>query len=847
MVREYDQDGSDSSTRRPAELEEEDPDAEEEDVRAQIKRLEEELNLMKQGPFGRNSEFMQSLPDDDRARLLKALEAEGTQAEVEELLDEDDEVEYVGDELGEFGEEAEAFDDEEGELEDEDEDEDGHVEETLAVTLRVPAQHKKYVKEFNDALLLAQNDIDSFAYHLDLWKWYLRCQQHIPGFSRFVDEDVWDFLWKSQTVYFPRPKQIVMLGKDMTSAGVNLDVLQSLDYIDALHTTGDTATAITTWEEKKPEVEFDEEVAPRFWETGVKIYAAVGRPRKAQDIASSAYSSGVLGVDAWIPVIQSWAVSKKPSSGSSLWACYLRLKQQHAEVAAKNGSSPSPRLPTQILGQISSALLQSGRQEMAISVFKDMLSTDANEQFDSAQVYATTLDKLQGVNKEVSEIIINRIGLAALTSFPGRFKNKFFFGAWIKWLIGEGKVDDAALVVELMQEYSIRPDAKHLNGIIGAWLREGSDSSRDRAEEMAWAMVHARIAQVKSRSAASPSSLTVSKENQYSHFRRLPRFLQRNIPPATIETFSVLLQRYTRLSDVAKSEHLTDIMTGPAQIKPNAFILNHWMYLSLRTQDLPAMWQRYNAVQREIEPDLETFAVLWEGCKKNLDRAVSTRTANYPTPRQLAREMKTWFDRLPHQKQLDAKEGMTRDLYQEIARSFCLHSDLPGAFAVLRLLQEMFDVYPHDDISRMVLMAVARMYPAQSPLASKPRRAAIRRRDSSYRAALGNLAGVMQGIADAKTTEAVARGVMVEEGEDVEVEVEDEDEESVGAGKVRLQTIQVFLAMVLKRRTRGASADLANELVVAGRALGMELDGEVVRRRVVEEAEVYEMAGAGAE
>ncbi len=834
MVREYDQDGSDSSTRRPTELEAEQADPEEEDIRAQIKRLEDELNLMKQGPFGPNSEFMQSLPKDERAQLLKALEAEGSQSEIEKLLEEDDEVEYIGDELGEGETENGVYGEEEEDVEEE--GEDNVVEEPLAVTLRFPSQHKKYVKEFNDALLLAQNEIHRFSYHLDLWKWYLRCQQHIPSFSHFVDEDVWDFLWNSQTVYFPRPKQIVMLAKDMLSAGIKLDVPQTLDYIDALHMTGDTVTAIQAWEDTKHDVRPHDEAAGRFWASGITIYAAVGRPRKAQDIASNAYKSGALGVEAWIPVIQSWANSKKASAGSSLWACYLRLKQQHSEMAAKDRMAPSHRLPTQILGQISSALLNSGRQDMAISVFKDILASDANEQFDSAQVYANTLNRLQGVDKvEVSESIINRIGLAALTSFPGRFKNKFFFGAWIKWLIGEGKVNDAALVVELMQEYGIRPDAKHLNGVVGAWLREGSSSARDRAEQMAWAMIHARIAQVKSRTLPSSSSTTVvNEQNPYSNFPRLPRFLQRNVPPATIETFSVLLQRYTRLSDVTKSEHLTDIMTGPAQIKPNAFILNHWMYLSLRTQNLPAMWQRYTAVKRDIEPDLETFAVLWEGCKKNLDRATSTRTSEYPTPRQLARETKMWFDGLSPQKQLDAKEGTTEGLYEEIVRSFCLYSDIPGTFVALRLLQSMFDMYPHDDISRMILMAVARMYPSHSPLASKSRRAAIRRRDSSYRSALGNLAGVMQGIADAKASEAIAQGAS---GEEVE------DTESVIAANVRLQTIQVFLAMVLRRRTHASSGHLGNELAIAGRALGVELIGDDVRG-VIEEAEAYERVEA---
>ena len=809
---------------------------EEENVKKEMKMLDEELELMKEGPFGPNSEFMQSLPKDERTQLLKALEREGTRAEIADILEDDDGIQYVGNEFGEPPEE-EKYSQEEEDEQDEEEYDGEFSEEPLSVTLRVPPQHKMYVKEFNNALLLAQNQVDHFPNHLDLWKWYLRCQQHIPSFSHFVDEDVWDFLWKSQTVHFPRPTQIVMLGKDMLSADIELELPQTLDYINALHETGDSATAIQLWEARKPEVSMKNKATRRFWETGVSIYAAVGRPKKAQDIASTAYQSKILAVEAWVPVIQAWASSKKPSAGNSLWACYLRLKQQHAELVAKDGKSS--RLPTEILGQISSTLLNAGKREMAVSVFKDMLASDVHQQFDSAQVYANTLDRLQGVDKsEVSESIVNRIGLAALTAFPGRFRNKFFFGSWIKWLIGEGKVDDAALVVELMQEYGIRPDAKHLNGIIGAWLREGSASARERAEQMAWAMIHSRVAQVKSRMKSSSDHNLPANEQEppSSDVRTLPRFLQRNVPPANIETFSVLLQRYTRRSDIKKSEHLTDVMTGPAQIKPNSFILNHWMYMSLRAQDLTAMWTRYNAVKQSIDPDLETFAALWEGCKKNLDRAVTARAVSYPTPRQLAREMKQWFDSLPPQKQLDAKEGMTPALYEELVRCFCLHSDLPGTFVILRLLEQMFTTYPHADVSPMILMAVARMYPSHSHLASKPRRAAIRRRDTAYRAALGNLAGVMQSISDAKTTEAVHMGTSQEEME---------DQDSVESGRVRKQTLELFLVMVLKRRTNVESGDLGNELVVAGKALGVEIQRREILEIMEEAEEFEELVGGG--
>jgi hypothetical protein len=889
VVREYDQWGNDPSTRMPLDGDLDEDRLEEAGVRGEMEQLQKELNQMKQGPFAADSDFMRSLPEAERAELLKALAAEDdeSQAELKNIFDSMDEglQQAVGqseDESPDFSKllsslsEEEADDllrelqnpgslDDDGLLSDDainiddnfDESLEGLDEEPvlsddatddalgeqvpLMVTLRVPQNHKVYVKAFNGALSQAQNDPRKPSYHVDLWKAYLRCKQNIPTFLSFIDADVWDFLWKSLAEYLPRPQNVVALAKDMLENDIDFDISQTIDYINALQVTNDAATALKVWEDARAQVRVKSKEAARFWQTGINVYAAADRPKKAQNIAIAAFEKNLIDVQGWLPVFEAWTKSDKPSAPHSLWACYLRLKERYAERATREGL-PSQQLPLELLGEISSALLQKGRRDMSLAVFKDMVVSKTTQPFDSLQIYAKAMSDLKSDKADVNETSITEIGLTALTAFPDRYKNKFFFGSWIKWLIGEGKADEAGLVVELMQEYGIRADARHLNGIIGAWLRGGTHDAKQRAEQMAWAMIHTRVEQVASRTdhIREDNSL-FDEKHPYSDRSRIPDFLQRNIPPATIETFSILLQRYTRSpSGAPVAEHITNIMVGPAAIKPNSFILNHWMYMSLRTSDISGIWKRFDSTRKDIKPDLETFAVLWSACRRYLDLRSVRDEVDFPAPRVLAKEMNTWFSSLTEQRKNEATEGFTEDLYEQIVRSFCLSQDLHGLYHILNILRDDFGFEPHDDVLRMALLSIARQVPGQAvqESSSTVRQAGVKRMRAAYRSALWKLGEVLQGLVDVETAMAAQGGATQEE-------VEKEGPVLQG---VRGRALRVFVLMVLLRVKRGEGfggevdvrgVDLMPELVEAAGEMGLVVDGEVLRG-ALEGVEEYE-------
>ena len=135
---------------------------------------------------------------------------------------------------------------------------------------------------------------------------------------------------------------------------------------------------------------------------------------------------------------------------------------------------------------------------MALAVFRDLITSVGPDKHDSSSTFARLIQLTADANTErMSAAHIDETALKALSALPKQFNNKYFYGAWIKQLIGAGEVDGAADVAELMHERGIRLDAKHLNGIVGAWFRNGTKSAQLKAEDFAWAMVHARIALVR--------------------------------------------------------------------------------------------------------------------------------------------------------------------------------------------------------------------------------------------------------------------------------------------------------------------------------------------------------------
>ncbi|EXJ78331.1 hypothetical protein A1O3_09492 [Capronia epimyces CBS 606.96] len=755
---------------------------------------------MRQGPFGPDSEFMRSFPASEREALLKALEEEGVLPREDLDLITDEELDELAKDEKEIKRESQE-------------------KSTLKVTLGIPARDKIYVKRFNLALQEAEKGPPNERIYFALWKWYLRCQQHVANFSIIIPEDVWHFLWKTQSTKYYRPKHLQMLAGDMNKAEVPLEDKEWIQYIDALRANGDIAAAAETWEGRRSRLGLNDDLAEEFWVAGIQIYVELGKPHKAQTLAFECYDHTTLvDPDVLVMVISAWAKSQNPTAAERAWFCYLELRRRLE-------SSEDDDTIVGVLGRISSVLLDAGRTELALAVFKDMFLLRARSPSDSWKTFQEVAKQSQGAQSS-SEDMVSRIGLATLAVLPRSFHNKFFFASWIKWLLGEDKVDEAALVVELMYERGVKPDARHLNGLIAAWVRAGSPSARQKAENTAWLMIQARIDLVQSR-LSQEAGTAQAKPSASLPVKQTPFFLRRGAPAATIETFSILLLHYTRRSDFVNANRLTDIMTVSAQINPNSFIMNHWLYASLRLGRIPDVWTKYCTLRQSIAPDLETFAALWDTAKTHYG-SPAAHNQRFPDARTLFAEMQEWLESLQPEKRDSAKDEFSAEFYEQIIRCFCLSYDMHGTLCALYGLRNSFNMLPHEEITRLIIMQAARSFAtdfAPTPPGGRNRRIS---KSSQYQTAVKTLTEIVVAMMDKNMQEAEADPEAFS------------DLESREAKQLRLDVLASFLCMVMEKTSKGGDGDggMVQDVLEAAAQMKTAVPTDVLDRRDWDDTQV---------
>ncbi|OJJ46289.1 hypothetical protein ASPZODRAFT_152471 [Penicilliopsis zonata CBS 506.65] len=712
-VRIFEQDTRGSKRRRKV-----DPEAEDrldrEEIEEKLSSLEQELQMIKEGPFSPNSPFMKSLPEKERVLALEALRkydeekgSENSGVELDAVFDEElDEM---------LRKEFEGF------AKEEEEWLSGKQPEETQVPVARPSYEitsedydtDPYVDRFNTLMRQFVRDPSKEDLRQELWKWYRRCKQASPDFLRRIPKEAIALLWDSQALgestKATRPAHLQALFEDATSVGHVLSTPYIFSYILALHNGGESGKALDQWESYQTVPSQNKEDLEGYWKLGVQLFAAQDNPQRAQDIAlaflanDKSRQSRVL-----IPVINAWGRQSGKDAEVKAWALYLQLKTfLGADMTMKDYDS------------LSIGLLKANRLDLALAVFKDMMVTGQDPANDSTALYKAALGLTENLQaSSINEQEVNKVSLSALTLLPRRFQNRFFYASWIKKLIGMGEVDSAALVIELMYERGVRPDSKHLNGIIAAWLREGSASARDKAERLGWAMVQQRIDIVWVDGVPVDTSNPPVKPviSQSEDGVRIPKFMQRTVPPANIETFSILLLHYTRRSDDDMIKYLTKCL-GDARIRPNSYFMNHLLYAELRKQDIRSLWQKFQTMSTSIRPDLETYACLWDCAKLQYDRSRTAFDAVFPSARALFSEMMHWHSQLTPRHRAVADEEFSKELYDQIIRCFCLSKDLEGTLVALHALKERFGVYPDDSTARLVVLQVARMagVPADTP------------------------------------------------------------------------------------------------------------------------------------
>ena len=592
------------------------------------------------------------------------------------------------------------------------------------------------IRRFNNDLGRAADRPSVETYRKQAWRSYIRCKDKNPTIMGLAPETAWDALWMTQVDACQdspeRAERLVILCTDMQSVGKELPYEKMLLFLKALMLKSRHTEALAYWQSQTRAVQQQQPNPIKFDLLGVYLFALTGNPRKAQQIAldilaeSPGRAEGISHI--LVPVMEAWVRYGGSTGTRYAWAIYLHLRMQLGQ-----------NIKPEDFDKVAMAFLNVGRTDLALAVFKDLMLTGEETKYESTELYKTSIGLIGELHSSsINPAELTNVSLTALTVLPRRFQNKYFYGSWIKRLLGMGETSAAATVVELMYERGVKPAAIHLNGIIGAWLRSGKSDSERKAVQLGWAMIYEPLEIVNKR---SEKTINTDAELQAAPGIPVPIHIKRTVCPATIETFSLLLLSYERRGMLQHVQLLRDYLPR-AQIPPNTYFMNHLIYAELRHGRLENARKIYLSWSSTVSADLETFAALWDCEKAHLNRLSSIPSSSFPLPRQLLCEMVSWYSQLSSKRRDEVSNTFSKDLYDQIVRCFCLARDIEGTMVGLYALNESFGFSPDQDTTRMIVLQITSMGVSE-PKAPGRRRARLSN-NSQYKANVGRISRVLE-------------------------------------------------------------------------------------------------------
>jgi hypothetical protein len=505
---------------------------------------------------------------------------------------------------------------------------------------------RRHLKRLNRLLQMAAEQFDRGAAYSEtmtlLWKAYLGARSALSRAWKDVPPQAWEVLWRAVADNADndsnRMSHIYTLTKDMHLAGFPLTDDKQILAIEAMYVDGWEKEALDNHKRLVSTLGTRPETFVEYWQLGLRMHCLSGDLVRAQQVLEKILES---------------PLEKDPR----LLFPYIRACAQHP--AYVDAGYKSYRQLRSLLGssmtiddydQVVSSFLSTGQTEYALFVFVDMMTSGATD--------------LQKGGK-----------------LPRNVANTFFFGKWLKRLIGAGDLDGAHDVLLFMQRKGITPAPIQVNGLVGAWLRSGTADNMQKAEELAWLMINSRIQFVQARQ-------TMGVLKDAVHLRSSTGVW----PRATLETISLLAENYNNRALHKKMEELWDA-TRDAEIKPDAFMMNHLLFSYLkagRGRSVPDVYRTLADVHR-LNPDQRTYLALWQALPVN--RLFTLPRKEYEN--HVAEGRRLFAEMVPSASKI-AKDGLEVSFARKVLHSFRKLEDRVGLLLAVRAFRHLFNFLPPD-------------------------------------------------------------------------------------------------------------------------------------------------------
>lgn len=482
-----------------------------------------------------------------------------------------------------------------------------------------------------------------------------------PGAT--VPTEVWQALWKifswDDAVNPTRMARVNGLAKVMAKAGVPMTDEQQLLAIEAAFVDGDSTAALTAW--KRLVAQFDDKgtITMAYWELGVRMWSEHGDVQRAERASKALLdrASPSTPADSRVLLHLIQVYCKWPATAEKGFQLYRRMRE-----LAQKMEKP---MAIEDYDNVISVFLVAGHTDYAMFAFTDMMFAGAVDLYGKAKL-------------------------------PNGLKNQFFFGKWLKRLIGAGDLDGANRVLVFMQKNGVMAASVQINGLIGAWLRSGTVENRQKADKLAWSMVHSRrnFVDLRQRNLLTewPVRLTDDRVAPRSHTGADLDYTM--VPRATTETFVLLAENYRERGLFTRLEELF-VAWKECEMPSDALMMNELMMAAVAQHRGDKARELYELMvhENDIVPNADTFTVLFASLPVHQTRPstltprVAQQSANLA--RSIFRDMisLTWVFQ-------DAEWRAKKGLLSETQAKLMLHSfrkagDFAGVMAALEGLRDV--------------------------------------------------------------------------------------------------------------------------------------------------------------
>lgn len=479
-----------------------------------------------------------------------------------------------------------------------------------------------------------------------------------------VPSQIWQALWTifswEGTANPPRMARVNGLAKVMVRAGVPMTDEQQLLAIEAAFVDGDPTGALNAWKRLVSAFDGKGTTTMAYWELGVRMWSEHGDVQRAERASKALLdrASPSTPADSRVLLHLIQVYCKWPETADKGFQLYRRMRE-----LAQKMEKP---MEIEDYDMVISVFLTAGHTDYAMFAFTDMMFAGAVDLYGKAKL-------------------------------PNGLKNQFFFGKWLKRLIGAGDLDGAHNVLVFMQKNGVMAASVQVNGLIGAWLRSGTVDNRQKAEKLARSMIDSRrkFVDLRQRNLLTEWPVRLTDERVAARSHKGEDLDYAMVPRATTETFVLLAENYRERGLFGRLEELF-VAWKECEMPSDALMMNELMMAAVAQHRGDKAREFYELMVHEhgIVPNADTFTVLFASLPVNQLRGAAARTKDVTIEsRKLARSIfrdmvsLTWVFQ-------DAEWRAKKGLLSEAQAKLMLHSfrkaeDFPGVMAALEGLRDV--------------------------------------------------------------------------------------------------------------------------------------------------------------